>query len=401
VSYAVAEYSAVEAKYLSKVEYDHIPIQAGDKLEGNIENLEEQEGAYPLKKGEEILEGEKTYEVEYCNISVQTEGDGYCKGNSVIAKGEFVLLTAIPESGSVFQGWFDEAGTLLSDSSEYRFQVTGDVSLLARFSKEEAGDPVDVFIRRLYTTCLGREADADGLEYWKGRINSGSLKGIGLAGSFAFSGEFKKKNYCDEHFVRQLYVALMGREADDGGLAFWTGKLRSGMTREAMVNSFTSSKEYKGLCSEAGIELGTTLKDTHFGAKAGIGTKPYGPCAVCGDETKVVQFAERMYTVCLGRTAEAGGLAYWSKGLYEQTITGKSIVNFFFLCNEIKNKNLSNREYVRRIYKVMLDREPDQGGWNFWTGRLDSGASPTAVIAGFIDSKEFTGICNDYGIKRK
>ena len=257
------------------------------------------------------------------------------------------------------------------------------------------------FVKRLYRTCLNREADAGGLNYWLGLLNSGSIKGIGLAGQFAFSQEFTKKNYCDEHFVKQLYVALMGREADSGGLSYWTGNLENGVTREAMVNSFTSSNEYKKLCNDAGIELGVQLKDTDFGAKKGIGTKPYGPCAVCGDETKVVQFAERMYTVCLGRAAETGGLAYWSKGLYEQTITGKSILESFFLSSEIKGKNLTNREYVRRIYKVMLDRNPDGSGWDYWEGQLNSGASPTAVIAGFIDSNEFTRICNEYGIKRK
>ena len=193
----------------------------------------------------------------------------------------------------------------------------------------------------------------------------------------------------------------MGRKADSGGLAYWVGNLEKGVTREAMVNDFTSSNEYKKLCSDAGIELGAKLKDTDFGAKEGIGTKPCGPCAVCGEETKVVQFAERMYTVCLGRAAEANGLAYWSKGLYEQTITGKSILNSFFLSSELKNKNLSSREYVTRIYKVMLNRSPDSGGLNYWMGRLDSGSSPTAVIDGFIDSQEFTKICTDYGIRRK
>ena len=32
-------------------------------------------------------------------------------------------------------------------------------------------DPVEIFIHRLYTTCLSREADSDGLNYWKGCIN--------------------------------------------------------------------------------------------------------------------------------------------------------------------------------------------------------------------------------------
>ena len=256
-------------------------------------------------------------------------------------------------------------------------------------------DPKEEFIKRLYRICMNREADEDGLKYWLGLINNGKIKGIALAGNFIFSQEFTSKNYCNEHFVKQIYPALMGREPDDEGLAYWGGELDKGMKRETLLNSFTSSNEYKKLCAEAGIELGSKLNVPQYGRQ------PLGPCAVCGEETKVVQFAERMYTVCLGRAAEPDGLAFWCKGLYEQTITGKSILNFFFLSNEIKGKNLSNQEYVRRIYKVMLDRDPDQSGWDYWTGRLDSGSSPTAVIAGFIDSQEFTKICSDYGIRRK
>ena len=252
---------------------------------------------------------------------------------------------------------------------------------------------IEQFVRRLYTICLDREADASGLRYWKSRIILGNIKGIALAGNFVFSQEFTSKNYCNEHFVRQIYPALLNREPDSDGLNYWVGKLNKGMKREELLNRFASSTEYRDLCNNAGFELGPKIRVPDYGRQ------PYGPCAVCGNETKVVQFAERMYTVCLDRTAETGGLAFWSKGLYEQTITGKSILENFFLSSEIQGKNLTNREYVRRIYKAMLDRDPDGSGWDYWEGRLNSGASPTAVIAGFIDSNEFTGICSEYGIK--
>ena len=281
--------------------------------------------------------------------------------------------------------------------------VDGAKTATCRVTVQAAADPVEAFVRRLYTTCLGRNADASGLSYWTGLVKNGTKKGIRLAGDFVFSKEFTEKNYCNEHFVRQLYLALMGRDpaADPSGVKYWTSVLDKGTTREALLNSFTSTAEYKKLCANAGIELGSTISDTTYKCKQGIGTRPYGPCAVCGEKTKVVQFAEKMYTECLGRAAESTGLAYWSKGLYEKTITGKGILENFFLSKEIKGKNLSNREYVQRIYKVMLDRNPDAGGLNYWSGKLDSGASPTAVIDGFIDSKEFTQICDDYGIKRK
>ena len=210
-----------------------------------------------------------------------------------------------------------------------------------------------------------------------------------------FSNEFTSKNYCNEHFVRQIYPALMGREPDDEGFAYWVGELGKGMKRETLLNSFTSSNEYKKLCAEAGIELGVKLNVPQYGRQQ------YGPCAVCGSKSKVVQFVERMYTECMKRPADDGGLAFWSKGLYEHTFTGKTVLYNFFLSSEIKNMGLANQEYVRRIYKTMLDRDPDDDGLNYWTRRLDTGDSPKAVINGFIDSSEFTKICNDYGIVRK
>ena len=195
--------------------------------------------------------------------------------------------------------------------------------------------------------------------------------------------------------MRQLYKALMGREADSGGLNHWVGLLESGTTREAALNSFASSNEYRELCSAAGIGLGSKIKEPEYG------TQQYGPCAVCGEKSKVVQFVERMYTECLKRSAESGGLTYWSKELCNHTKTGKSLLDAFFLSEEIRKKNLSNEEYVRRIYKAMLNRDPDSGGLNYWVGELNKGKQATAVIAGFVDSKEFTNICDEYGIVRK
>ena len=304
---------------------------------------------------------------------------------SVAKVDESGKITAVKEGTAVI--------TVQTEDGEYTASCTVTVTLPI--------DPAEAFIRRLYHTCLDREADAGGLNYWCGLIRSGKTKGIRLAADFVFSKEFKEKNYCNKHFVEQIYPALMGREPDAGGLAYWTGVLDKGTTREALLNSFASSAEYKNLCAEAGFDLGEPIRDTDYGAKKGVGTKPYGPCELCGEETKVVQFAERMYTVCLGRDAEKKGLAYWSKGLYEQTITGKSILNSFFISSEMKGKNLPNKEYVRRIYKVMLDREPDESGLNYWTGRLDNGSSPGTVIEGFIDSNEFRQICSNYGILRK
>ena len=51
----------------------------------------------------------------------------------------------------------------------------------------------------------------------------------------------------------------------------------------------------------------------------------------------------------------------------------------------------------------MLGRnaDSDPSGLNYWSGLLDSGKTVDAVIDGFVNSNEFTGICSEAGIKRK
>ena len=259
-----------------------------------------------------------------------------------------------------------------------------------------ADSTVRPFVKRMYQVCMGRVPDASGLNFWTQQVMNGKYQGIRLAANFVFSAEFTKKNYCNEHFVRQIYPALMNRTPDPSGLNFWVGQLDSGkLSREALLNSFASTNEYIELCDKAGFDIGRPAAVPKYG------TQQYGPCAVCGKKSKVVQFVERMYTECLGRSAESGGLNYWSEALCKHTQTAKSLLHNFFLSQELKNKHLSNEEYVRRIYKAMLNRSPDSGGLKYWKERLDKGESPTVVINSFIDSSEFKKICDDYGIQRK
>ena len=86
--------------------------------------------------------------------------------------------------------------------------------------------------------------------------------------------------------------------------------------------------------------------------------------------------------------------------LLDKRATGSKIATGFFLSDEMKKKNLSNRDFVANAYVALLDREPDEGGLTAWTRVLDNGANRRKVVEGFIDSPEFTNLCQDYGILR-
>lgn len=109
-------------------------------------------------------------------------------------------------------------------------------------------------------------------------------------------------------------------------------------------------------------------------------------------------FVDRLYTVALKRSYDASGMNYWSDELISGKQTGAQVASGFFLGEEMKLRGISDEEYVKTLYAVMMDRVPDQSGLNYWTGLMDNGYSRAGVFREFVGSEEFGLICNSYGI---
>ncbi len=107
---------------------------------------------------------------------------------------------------------------------------------------------------RLYNAAFARFPDADGLKYWIDEFSSGRNTRRVVAQSFLGSSEFTKKygsNVSDETYVNNLYKNVLGRDADAEGLNYWVGNLSSGIeTRYEALLGFAESAENKGLFTE-------------------------------------------------------------------------------------------------------------------------------------------------------
>ena len=110
-------------------------------------------------------------------------------------------------------------------------------------------------------------------------------------------------------------------------------------------------------------------------------------------------FVYRMYTTVLGREPDAEGFQYWVDKLDSGECGAAEIVNGFFNSNEYNAQNKSNEEIVTDCYNAMLNRDPDEGGKEFWEERLDVGMSADAVCSGFVESTEFNKLADQYGIR--
>lgn len=97
----------------------------------------------------------------------------------------------------------------------------------------------------------------------------------------------------------------------------------------------------------------------------------------------------RLYAAYFLRLPDAGGLDYWAGRVAGgQSLT--SVSAFFARSSEFVTRygQLSNADFVRRVYQNVLGRQPDASGLAYWKGQLDAGRSRGWVMIGFSESPE-------------
>ena len=110
---------------------------------------------------------------------------------------------------------------------------------------------------RCYTQALGRQYEVNGLEDWCDAIISGRNTPKQAAQMFIFSDEFLQKDLSSEEYVKVLYRTFMGREADEVGLNGWIEVLESGREdRMKVLEGFSDSVEFAGILESFGLSAG-------------------------------------------------------------------------------------------------------------------------------------------------
>ena len=181
---------------------------------------------------------------------------------------------------------------------------------------------------------------------------------------------------------KQLSATVLPNNATDKSVT-WT----SSNKKAATVDS-------KGCVTAVGVGTATitcTAKD---------GSLKKATCKITVSYTQTQAFCERLYSKCLGRTPDASGIAYWDKLLTSKQTTGASVGYGFVFSDEYKAKKTTDKDYVRMLYIVFMDRTADTAGLNYWMDFLNQGLSREYVYKGFAESTEFTNICKSYGIER-
>ena len=111
------------------------------------------------------------------------------------------------------------------------------------------------------------------------------------------------------------------------------------------------------------------------------------------------EFVARLYRICLSREPDATGLNDWTSKLRNKKITGIQAAYGFVFSPEFIGRNLCNSDFVEQLYQAFMGRKSDAAGKADWVGKLSRGVTREEVFNGFALSVEFDNLCNIYGIE--
>lgn len=131
-----------------------------------------------------------------------------------------------------------------SETGEHR-TLTADMVGKGYFDTDDTYQAVAL----LYDSFTGRLPDTGGLTFWSEQVKTGARTLTQVANEFAASGEFTNaiagKN--NEQLVDFMYQNTLDRGPDASGRAFWVNQLDAGLSKGALLLSFSLSAEHYGL----------------------------------------------------------------------------------------------------------------------------------------------------------
>ena len=85
-------------------------------------------------------------------------------------------------------------------------------------------------VQRMYIAYYGRPGDPGGISYWQTRLTDTGCNLGEIIDAFGTSAEYQERfgTYTGEQLVENIYLQLLGRAADPGGLDFYAARLALG-----------------------------------------------------------------------------------------------------------------------------------------------------------------------------
>jgi len=131
--------------------------------------------------------------------------------------------------------------------------LCGVAQTIVEVGQGQAPDPTtdEGFVRHVYRAVLDREADASGLAYWTGELINGQRTRAEILAAFFATAEYASRMRTDSEFVHDAHHAILlrGPNAEahpylEHTLGELTGLLAGGATRDSVVSTLLGTAEF-------------------------------------------------------------------------------------------------------------------------------------------------------------
>lgn len=171
-------------------------------------------------------------------------------------------------------------------------------------------------------------------------------------------------------------------------------------TNTLKLEGLTEKTEYKDLKVTFTLENGKTVEHTLDSfTTEAEEVKPTG---------NIAQFVSRVYKIALGREPEVEGWEFWIKKLEGKEITATEFIAENLMTQpEFVDRELSKRTFVTTMYSLIVNREPDEEGQKYWERKYDEYRRMTGSIEDLrikiaremMDQPEFKELVTELNLK--
>ena len=287
------------------------------------------------------------YEAAFASFSPRPEGNLPDTDEDYSAMSEKEFGTAENSSGTE-----KDFGT--AENSSGTENPSGTSAQLSGISDEEA---VRVFVKRLYKSFLGREAEKEGLDEWVDVLANGNGTASEAVYGFFFSTEFQENPLSSREYITALYDIIFQRSPEKAELDEWMNVLNMGCTRKKILEGFLNSPEMKAFCEKLGIKAGSYYSDEYIDRMPDI-----------------TAYVNSLYRQVLHRRATDAELETWGRLIAGGYPASRAAMKFF-LGNECEWTLLSDFDFISELYSVTYRHVPDMEAFALWLRAFRGGTT--------------------------
>lgn len=244
----------------------------------------------------------------------------------------------------------------------------------------------------LYHAAFERAPDIGGLNFYLGAGVTAATLAQAIVASPEWAGDGLNTPSVST-FVQTLYRQVFEREADSGGLAFWSAQLASGsVSRADVLLAFALSGEHRTEQGEQLVIAADTVESENGWIGASGDDRLDGGAGSDllegGDGIDTIVYAGKLadYRISLGgdgaiRVADTASSDVDTVRGIERGDFSDGVVDLGF--TQIDAATLTT---LGLLYQTVFDRSGDIGGFGWWAG---TGLSGSELVSGFTASTEF------------